>query len=375
MTIQLFKPKYRKSEILKEIGQCLDLGWTGIGYKTEIFEENFKNYTKFENAHFLSSNTSGLELAVKILKQNYGWEDGDEIITTPLTFVSTNHSIVHNNLKPVFADVDEQLCLDLESAKELISKKTKAIMFVGIGGNIGQYYNIFEFCKKNNLKLILDAAHMMGTKVNGIQIGKESDAAVFSFQAVKNLPTADSGMICFKEKEHDSLARKLSWLGIDKNTYDRIDQRSQYKWDYDVIDCGFKYHGNSVIASMGIVGLKYLDSDNKKRRKIVDLYEKQFKDISIKHNSMCLSSRHLYQIKINNRNGIIKYLSENGIHCGVHYKDNTEYQMYSSFYGKCPNAHRLSNQILTLPLHLFLTEKNIKFIIEKVKEAIKIYCE
>jgi dTDP-4-amino-4,6-dideoxygalactose transaminase len=374
MTIQLFKPKYRKSEILKEIEKCLNSGWTGIGNKTEIFEEEFKKYFNFENAHFLNSNTSGLELAVKILKKENGWKNGDEIITTPLTFVSTNHAIVHNNLSPIFGDVDEQLCLDLKSIKQNITKKTKAVMFVGIGGNIGQYYEIYEFCKKNNLCLILDAAHMMGTKVLDRQVGIEADASIFSFQAVKNLPTADSGMICFKNQEHDKIARKMSWLGIDKNTYDRINQREQYKWDYDVIDYGFKYHGNSIMASMALVGLKYLDEDNEKRREIVKKYEKEFSNISIKHNSTCSSSRHLYQIKVNNRNGIIKFLSEKNINCGVHYKDNTEYYMYSHFYGKCPSSHRLSAQILTLPLHLFLTSKNIVYIIEKVKEAIKLYC-
>jgi dTDP-4-amino-4,6-dideoxygalactose transaminase len=316
--IQLFKPKYRKKEILKEIEECLDLGWTGLGFKTNKFEEAFKEYANISYAHYVASNTVGLQIALKILKDANKWKNGDEIITTPLTFVSSNHSIVYNNLKPIFADIDDQLCLDLESIKSKVTKKTKAILFVGIGGNIGQYFEILDFCKKNGLKIILDAAHMAGTKVNktnygDVQIGWDADVTVYSFQAVKNLPTADSGMICFQNSDYDALARKLSWLGIDKDTFKRTNEKGNYKWDYDVIDYGFKAHSNSIMASMGIVGLKYLDEDNKRRREICDIYDKGFKNNPkikiIQHNPNCQSSRHLYQICV--KNICLRYFLQN----------------------------------------------------------------
>ena len=159
MSIQLFRPYYRKDEVLKEIEECLDLGWTGLGFKTNKFEEEFTKYADIPYAHYVASNTAGLQIAIKILKDANKWKNGDEIITTPLTFVSSNHSIVYNNLQPVFADVDDSLCLDLESIKSKVTKKTKAILFVGIGGNIGQYNEIRDFCKENGLKLILDALY------------------------------------------------------------------------------------------------------------------------------------------------------------------------------------------------------------------------
>ncbi len=380
--IQLFKPKYRKQEILQEISECLDLGWTGLGFKTVTFEEKFKEYTGFPYAHLLSSNTSGLELAFKILKHSNKWKDGDEVITTPLTFVSSNHSIVRNNLVPVFADVDESLCLDLQSIKARISKKTRAVLFVGLGGNIGQYFEISDFCKSQGIKLILDAAHMAGTKVqknfNGMgsclsQVGWDADAVVFSFQSVKNLPTADSGMICFQNSDYDSLARKLSWLGIDKDTYKRTNEKGTYKWDYDVIDYGFKYHSNSIMASMGLISLKYLDEDNKRRREICELYDSGFSNDSnikiIEHNPLCQSSRHLYQIRVSNREKIFDYLNNHGIYPGVHYKDNTEYEIYSKEKGFCPNSLKASKEIISLPLHLFLTDSDVNYVIEKVKES------
>jgi dTDP-4-amino-4,6-dideoxygalactose transaminase len=384
--IQLFKPKYRKTEILKEIEECLDLGWTGLGFKTNLFEEKFKEYADIPYAHYVASNTVGLQIAIKILKDANRWKDGDEIITTPLTFVSSNHAILYNDLKPVFADVDDSLCLDLDSIKSKVTKKTKAVLFVGIGGNIGQYKEILEYCKQHNLKLILDAAHMAGTKIprvyHGViivnnQIGWDADVTVYSFQAVKNLPTADSGMICFQNGDYDALARKLSWLGIDKDTFKRTNEKGNYKWDYDVIDCGFKAHSNSIMASMGLVSLKYLNEDNKRRREICELYDNALSNNPkikiVKHNPKCESSRHLYQIQVTNRDNILEYLNNNNIFPGVHYKDNTQYEMYSYGFGTCPNAHKASNELISLPLHLFLTNEEIDYVIEKINEAVEIW--
>ena len=113
-------------------------GWTGMGFKTIEFEKKWSEYTDIPYSLFLSSNTVGLHLAVNILKKKFNWKNGDEIITTPLTFVSTNHSILYENLRPVFADVDEYLCLDPSSVESKISDRTKAVMFVGMGGNPGQ---------------------------------------------------------------------------------------------------------------------------------------------------------------------------------------------------------------------------------------------
>ncbi len=211
--IHLFVPTFRIEECLAQIRECLEKGWTGIGFKTVAFEEAWKDYTGLPHAHFLNSATSGLHLAIRLLKEQHGWSDGDEIITTPLTFVSTNHAILYEDLKPVFADVDEYLCLDPDSVRERITDRTRAIVFVGLGGNTGQLQAVVQLAQERGLKLILDAAHMTGTRFRGRQVGHESDAAIFSFQAVKNLPTADSGMICFADSVLDAEVRKWTWLG------------------------------------------------------------------------------------------------------------------------------------------------------------------
>lgn len=384
MSIQVFKPKYRTKEVLKEIEECLEIGWTGMGFKTEQLENAWKEYTNFDNAHFVASNTVGLQIALKVFKDVNKWKDGDEVITTPLTFVSSNHAILYNNLTPVFADVDEQLCLDVKSIESKITKKTRAVMFVGLGGNVGQYKEVRELCTKYGLKLVLDAAHMAGTRVDRVfhgiaqaksHVGWDADVSIFSFQSVKNMPTADGGMVCFQNKDYDVLARKLSWLGIDKDTFNRTNSKGSYKWDYDVIDLGFKAHGNSIMAAMGLVALRYLDKDNTRRREICETYDKAFKNesliTSIEHNPECESSRHLYQIRVPNRNEVMEYLNANDIFPGVHYKDNTQYGLYSEAKGTCPNAHKLSEEVISLPLHMFLTEEDIEKVIKVVKKAVK----
>ncbi len=136
--IQLFVPTFRIEECLAEIRQCLERGWTGIGYKTLEFEDAWVGYTGLPCAHFLNSATSGLHLAVRLFKERLGWSDGDEIISTPLTFVSTNHAILYEGMTPVFADVDESMCLDPDSVRERITERTRAIIFVGLGGNTGR---------------------------------------------------------------------------------------------------------------------------------------------------------------------------------------------------------------------------------------------
>ena len=384
--INVFVPKFRKKEILQGIEECLDKGWTGMGFKTVEIENEWKKYTDLPNAHFINSNTVGLHLAVKILKHANKWKDKDEIITTPLTFVSTNHAIKYENLTPVFADIDEQLCLDPVDVRSKITRKTKAIMFVGMGGNVGQYNEIKKICDEYNLKLIFDAAHCAGTKIKKIfhgsiekevQAGWDADVSIFSFQAVKNLPTADSGMICFKNDDYDQLARKMSWLGIDKDTFSRTNQKGTYKWDYDVPTLGYKYHGNSIMAVMALTGLKHLDEDNKRRRDISQIYDKELENVKgikiIKHNSKCISSRHLYQIRVKNRDKIMEILNNLYISPGVHYKDNTEYDLYKESYGSCPYSHKISKELITLPIHLNLTNEDCLKVTNTLKEVLKIW--
>lgn len=376
MAIQLFVPTFEIEECLSEIRECLEKGWTGMGFKTVQFEDEWKKYTGMKNAHFLNSATSGLNIAFDVLKEEYGWRDGDEVITTPLTFVSSNHAIVLAGLKAVFADIDDTLCLDPHDVEKRITPKTKAILYVGMGGNIGHYKQIVELCEKYDLKLVLDAAHMSGTRINGEIPGKEAEVIIYSFQAVKNLPTADSGMICFKRDEFDAIVRKKTWLGINKDTYARTSAGGNYKWKYDVEYVGQKYHGNSIMAAIGLVQLRYLERDNSFRRQIADWYTKGFAPYSDKIKLVevpkeCESARHLFQIIVDDRDGLMAYLNERDIYPGVHYVDNTQYRMYSYAKDTCPKASHVSDHIISLPMHMRLTFEDVQKIVRTVVDFVK----
>lgn len=376
MAIALFEPVFDKEKCLENIGQCLDVGWTGLGYMTEKFEDAWKEYTGFSYALFLNSCTSALILAVDGLKSKYGWQEGDEIITTPNTFVSTNHAILVNGLKAVFSDVDDSMCLDPKEIEKHISDRTKGVMFVGIGGNVGNYLQIAKLCKKRGLKLILDASHMAGTLLDGSIPGKEADVVCYSFHAVKNLCTADSGMLCSGDEELICEARKKAWLGIDKSTFERVTEGKQYSWEYDVRYLGGKYHGNSVIAAMALAQLLHLEEGNERRREIARLYDAAFlpyrktlQAVSIAPG--CSSSYHLYQILIEDRNGLIEHLKNAGIQSGVHYISNTRYSMYSYAAGSCPRAEYISDHVVSLPMHLMLADDDVRFVAESVIDYIE----
>jgi len=371
--IQLFVPTFRVDECLAQVRECLEKGWTGLGFKTTEFERAWQAYTGLPHAHFINSATSGLHLAVRLLKERYRWQDGDEIISTPLTFVSSNHAIMYEALRPVFADVDDSLCLEPDSVAARITPRTRAVLFVGLGGNVGQLDAIVRLCRERGLKLILDAAHMSGTRLNGRHVGSEADVTIFSFHAVKNLPTADAGMICFPDAESDAAVRHWTWLGIDKDTFARTHNDSTYKWHYDVGHVGFKYHGNSIMAGIGIVSLKYLEQDNAFRRQLAEWYDEGLagapgiERVPVARD--CESARHLYQVLVDRRDQVMVGLNNAQIYPGVHYRDNTFYEMYAD-QPSCPRARRASERVISLPLHLQLERGDVDRVCETLKALV-----
>jgi dTDP-4-amino-4,6-dideoxygalactose transaminase len=370
--IQVLKPQFRTEEVLSEIRECLEKGWSGIGYKTDIFEDEWKNYSGFNYAHFLNSATSGLHLCMRLFKEKYDWKDGDEVVTTSLTFVSTNHAILYEKLSPVFADVDDTLCLSPESVEKALTARTRAVMYVGIGGNAANYREIKKLCDEKNLIFIVDAAHMAGTRwVDSREhVGLDADCTIFSYQAVKNCPSADAGMVCFQDGNLDARARKMSWLGIDKSTYSRFSE-SSYKWHYDVTDIGFKYHGNSIMAAMCLVALKYLEADNEHRRMIANVYDDLLKNNQgvkiISHSAEIISSRHTYQVISESRDELIDKLARKGIFCGVHYIENSSYTVYKDYKNFSIKAKYLSDRLISLPLHLGVTIEDANNIVKAFK--------
>lgn len=376
--IQLFEPLYRTEECLAALREVLNSGWVAPGAVTQAFEAEWKAYTGLPQAHFVSSATAGLHLALEVLKRR--WRplqfqsppgpvpiSEAEVITTPLTFVSTNHAILYAGLKPVFADVDSSLCLDPEAVARAVTPRTRAVLFVGLGGNPGRLTEMERFCLENQLDLILDAAHMAGTRLGARgHAGAGCAATVFSFQTVKNLPTGDGGMVCFDQYADDQLGRKLSWMGIDKDTFARQTPEANYKWQYDVPQLGYKYAGNAIAAAIGRVGLRYLDRDNAYRRQLAAWYDKLLPSSVGRIPMACDEpSRHLYQILHARRDELLDGLQAARIHAGVHYRYNGDYPMYAD-QPDCPRARQAAQHLLSLPLHLKLTRAEVTRICEVI---------
>ena len=298
-----------------------------------------------------------------------GWQEGDEIITSPLTFVSTNHAILYERLKPVFADVDEYLCLDPDDVERKIGPRTRAVMFVGMGGNTGQYDRIEKLCRQRGLRLILDAAHMAGTRLHDRT--PNGDVAVFSFQAVKTLPTADAGMICFADKRlrrtepqeildgdqqghlHAHLGQRRLQVALRRGA-----GRVQVSRQFD--------HGGDRPRATALSRPRHAY-----RRQISDWYDAGFGESNrigiVRMAPGCESSRHLYQVHLENRDEMMVALNGCGIYPGVHYRDNRDYRMFRQERDTCPNATRMSQRIMSLPLHMRLTRRDVDAVIDRVQ--------
>lgn len=364
--IQLFAPSFDIDRCLAEVRACLEKGWTGIGFKTVEFEQKFCAWVGEPHGHFVNSNTNGIHLLLEMLKTTRGWQDGDEIVSTAMTFVSTNHSILHAGLAPVFADVDASLCVTAASVAAVLTPRTRAVVFVSIGGNSGEIEAIAALCRARGLLLILDAAHACGARLHGRHLSSYADYSVFSFQAVKNLPTGDAGLVTCRSAAEDELMRQLAWCGINKDTYSR--SKDGYKWLYAVEHVGFKYHGNAVMAGLALSALDDIDAGNARRREIAALYRAGLFGIPglryIAHANEVESSRHLVQFHCSARDALIAHLDAQGIGTGVHYRANSRYPMYAHL--ASPEAERFDQQIISLPLHLRLDDADIDRVVRAI---------
>jgi dTDP-4-amino-4,6-dideoxygalactose transaminase len=375
--IQLFRPRYEVEECINAIRKVLETGWTGLGPQSTEFEKQWCEYTGAKHSHFVSSATAALHLAVRLLDL----PKGSIIATTPITFVSTNAAIVYEGHIPCFCDVGNDLSLSFESVKKAIEEKgAKAVMWVHYGGNVSEdFYELMDYVADNpDIKVIEDCAHAAGAFYDDrTRVGSRTDTiSCFSFHSVKNLPIMDGGMLCVSDQRVRERAGRLSWLGIDKSTYSRTVNGTNevYKWAYDVPELGWKYNGNDIAASIGLVQLKYLDRDNAYRQALYHHYMKclEFQNefgiaAGIYHNDG--SSHHLMVADIENRDGVIAALKANGYAPGVHYLPNYKFPAMNYDHSLCIKAEEMARNIISLPNHLEVTFKDVEAICEVVKNA------
>ncbi len=362
--IPVFKPNYGQEEI-DAVTEVLKSGWIGLGPKTKQFEEEFAKYIGSSYAIGLNSATSALQLAIKVL----GIGDGDEVITTPMTFVSTNMAILYNGAKPVFCDIEpDTMNIDASKIEALVTPRTKAIMVVHYGGYACDMENIFRIASNHGLHIIEDVAHGCGGKWKDARLGSMGILSCFSFHAVKNLATGDGGMITTNQSDLYKRLLKLRWLGITKDTYSR--NATSYDWQYDVEELGYKMHMNDITASLGIVQLKRLEESNKRREDVTNVYNARLNGISEiqipTRKEYQVPAFHNYVIKCEDRDALHKYLKAFEISTGVHYIPNNHYNLFKDC-GVTPVAEEVFKKILTLPLYPDLQFEQVEFIAQKVK--------
>ena len=302
--------------------------------------------------------------------------EGGEIITTPMTFISTNHAILYNNAKPVFADIEEDtLNIDPAEIEKKVTSNTKAIVVVHYGGHACDMDRIMAIAKKHRLKVIEDCAHGCGGEFKGKKLGSIGDIACFSFHAVKNLATGEGGMITLNDKNLAERLKRLRWLGISRDTFSRNVPNKGYSWYYNVEEIGYKYHMNDIPAAIGLVQLRKLKKLNGLREKLYLNYNKQLADVrQIKIpviKPYANNAYHNYVIKAQNRDDLIEYLKGKDIATGVHYIPNHLYDIYREYRTSLPIAERTWKKLVTLPLFPDLSAQDQMKIINSIKAFYK----
>jgi perosamine synthetase len=298
--------------------------------------------------------------------------EGGEVITTPMTFISTNHAILYNKAIPVFCDIEQDtLNIDVKDVARKITQRTKAIVVVHYGGHPCDMDEIHELAKERGIPVLEDAAHACGAEYKGRKIGTISEITCFSFHAVKNLAMGEGGAITTSNGEFDRRLRKLRWLGITKDTWSRTDTGQGYSWAYNVEEVGYKYHLSDVSAAIGIVQLQKLKKSNERRKKIVDVYNTAFHGLTwlktpVERNYV-KSAHHNYVIQAENRDRLMEILNAKGISTGMHYIPNHLYDIYKPFRTKLPITEEVWKKLVTLPLFPDITEADVVRITESIR--------
>lgn len=366
--IPVFKPSLGKKET-DAVSEVLKSSWIGNGPKTEEFENKFLSFIKGKYGVALNSASAALHLAII----SSGVKTGDEVITPSMTFVATNHPILMQKAKPVFCDISyDTLCADPKDIEKKITSKTKAIIVVHYGGHPVDLGPIIKLCKDKNIVLIEDCAHATGTYYKNKHVGTFGNFSSFSFAAIKNLTTGDGGMLIGKNKKIIELARAMAWSGISSSTWERSRHR-KLKWKYNVLSLGWKYQMNDIAASIGLIQLKKLNKNNKKRQIIAKRYNEGLKNLAwiqlpvIKKYAQ--SSYHNYVIKIPRkiRDKVSDYLANKGITTSVHYMPSHYYSLYSEFKKDVPVTNKVWQEILLLPIFPDLTSNDQEKIINAIK--------
>lgn len=340
------------------------------GSKVEAFEKALCDYTGAKYAVTFNSATSALMGAYNAA----GIKNGDEIITTSISFVATSNMAIALGAKPVFCDVKLDGNIDERFIQKLINSKTKAIVPVHFGGKAVNLKKIQEIANEHKLLVIEDACHALGSHIDGKKIGSISDMTVFSFHAIKPITTGEGGAVLTDNKEYTAKLRSFRSHGIVKKEL----------WNMDMTQMGYNYRMTDIAASLGLSQIKKLDNFIKQRNTIAQYYDERFKShklfqiIKIPENEG--SSRHLYPVTLIPtlhcpKESIYSALHEKGIGVQVHYKPIYKNSFYIEKYGeqRLSVAEDFYKSELSLPCHQKMSLEDAKYVADTFLEIIENY--
>lgn len=393
-----FSPPDISEEEINEVIDALKSGWITTGPKTKKLEKDLLEFTGTNIGVCLNSQTAAAEMTLRAL----GVGEGDEVITSAYTYTATASVVDHVGAKLVLVDTQkENLEMDYEKLKEAINEKTKVIIPIDLGGVPCDYDKIFEIVeeKKNLFKanneiqkaynrviVMADAAHALGAEYKEKKVGSVADFTNFSFHAVKNFTTAEGGYATWKDKEgidNEKLYKKYQLLSLHGQSKDALSKTKLGSWEYDIVGPWYKCNMTDVLAGIGLAQVKRYPLLLKRRKEIIEKYDKAFRPLGIKSlnhfDQNHKSSGHLYitqvpEIDTEQRNKIIEEMAEKGIACNVHYKPLpllTAYKNLGFDIKDYPNAYNHYKNEITLPLHTKLTDEEVDYIIENYRYVIE----
>ncbi|HDR7687653.1 TPA: UDP-4-amino-4,6-dideoxy-N-acetyl-beta-L-altrosamine transaminase [Bacillus toyonensis] len=351
------------------------------GPMVQQFEEAIAKYVGAKYAVSFSNGTAALHAACYAADIT----EGDEVITTPMTFVASANCILYQGGQPVFADIDnETYNISPKSIEEMITNKTKAIIPVHFTGQPVELEAIQKIAKENNLIIIEDAAHALGATYKNKKIGSIGDMTMFSFHPVKHITTGEGGVITTNNPLFYEKLVQFRTHGIERNPHKLLENHGP--WYYEMQFLGYNYRITDIQAALGISQLSKLDSFIKIRKKYVDIYNKEFSSLSEiiipKQLPQTSSSWHLYIIRLNtkllkcNRKEVYEALQRENIGVNVHYIPvhlQPFYQKLGFEKGVCPQAENVYEEIITLPLFPKMTEADVWDVIQAVRKVLSFY--
>tara|TARA_Y200000002_G_scaffold382594_1_gene400245 strand:+ start:3048 stop:4151 length:1104 start_codon:yes stop_codon:yes gene_type:complete len=355
--IKLSQASITNKEI-NEVNKVLKNQYLGMGKNVFDFEKKLSVFLNREVV-CVNTGTSALQLALESLRL----PKGSEVLVPTITYVASYQAITASGLKPIPCDINlNNLIIDLDDSQKRITKKTKCIMPVFFAGEPGDVKKIYKFAKKNNLRIVEDAAHAFGSKYKNKLIGSFGDITCFSFDGIKNITAGEGGCIVTNDKKSLNYIKNARLLGVEGDTDKR--KSGERSFNFQVNYQGWRYHMSNINAAIGSVQLKRSQSIFEKRKILARYYCKILKDsnkidlLQIDYENIV---PHIFVIILKsniNRDTLRKKLLYYDIETGVHYKPNNRLNFFKTK-NNFKNTNILEKNILTLPLHVNLTKKDI----------------